>query len=230
MIQKKHSFTLCNIDTDAISICKQDGSFISEDERESLLEELNSLYHSEIKFTDDGYFPRYIILKAKNYIMYDGKKIKLKGSSLKSSTLEPRLKEFLKECIDLIVFNKIDEIPAVYTSYIKEISKIEDITPWAKKMTLSEKTYASVRENEQKLLRAVAGKEYKEGDKVYVYPKESGELGLASEFSGDHNKVKFYEKLFKTVKRFETIIDVKMCLNYSLKKNQKALQELLLSL
>lgn len=224
---KTRDFILANCDTDSVSICKPDGSFISIEERKAALEELNSLYDSEIVFNDDGYFPRFIILKAKNYIMYDGKKIKLKGSALKSSTLEPRLKDFLKECIDLLVFDKIDQIPAVYTKYIKEISDIRNITPWAKKMTLSEKTYASTRENEQKLLRAVAGGEFKEGDKVYVYPKEDGELGLAINFSNDHNKNKFYEKLFKTVKRFETIIDVKSCLNYSLKKNQKALQELL---
>lgn len=223
----KNDFVLANIDTDSLSFCNKDGSPFSEERQKELIKELNSLYPELIKWEHDGVYPRYIILRAKNYIMYDGKKIKLKGSALKSSTLEPKLKEFLNECINLLVFDKISEIPTVYLKYVKEIEVLSDITPWAKKMTLSEKTYASVRENEQKLLRAIEGKEYKEGDKVYVYPKEDGELGLASEFANDHDKNKFYEKLFKTVKRFDTIIDTKACLNYSLKRNQKALQDLI---
>ena len=228
---QNNNFIISNVDTDAISFCKQDMSFISKEERQQLLENLNSIYDAEIKFTDDGYFPKFIVLKAKNYIMYDGKKIKLKGSALKSSTLEPKFKALLKEFIDAIVFiddrdELMHKLLNIYEVYVKEIALIKDITPWAKKMTLSEKTYESERENEQKVIRAISGKEFKEGDKVYVFFKENKELCLVQDFTGDYDKDVYYEKLYKTAKRFETILDVSQFKNYKLKKNKSLLEQL----
>ena len=221
------NFILANCDTDSISIGKPDGSPFLPQEQAELIKEINSIFNKEITFANDGYFSKFVILRAKNYIMYDGKKTNIKGSALKSSTLEPRLKDFLNEIIQLILSDKIDQLLPVYNQYVNEINNIQNIKPWAKKMTLSETTFLSDRENEAKVIRAIQGKEYKEGDKIYVYPKDNGELGLVEDYTTpDYNKNKFYEKLFKTVKRFDTILDISQCLNYKLKKNKKLLEEI----
>lgn len=228
---RTQNFTLSNIDTDSISFCRKDQSPFTKVEINSLLDELNSLFDSEIQFADDGYFPRFIVLKAKNYILYDGKKIKLKGSSLKSSTLEPILKELLNEFISIIV-HTIDEnertlkLQEIYMKYVRGVHQITDIAPWCTKKTLSATTYKSERKNETDIIDAIQGSEYVEGDKIYLYPTLDEKWALRERFDGNYSWDTFYEKLFKTAQRFSTIMDTKLLFpNYCLKKAQKELHE-----
>lgn len=223
-----NNFTLCNVDTDAISICKPDGTQFSEDEKTSLLQQLNDKFINEIKFTDDGYFQKFIVLKTKNYIMKDAKgKVKQKGSSLKSSTLEPAVKAFLDEIIQALL-NDQTNYTEIYQKYIRLASNVSDMKPWAKKLTLSEKTFNSPRANETKVIDAIRGSSYKEGDRVYIYFMEDESLSLVENFNGQYDKFKLYEKLFKATKRFETILPVKdLFTNYCLKKKREELNALL---
>src|SRR5579885_2518145 len=92
-LKKQHDFILGPVDTDSISICKQDGSEFTSQEQQNLIDEINSYLPKYIVYANDGYFNKVIILKAKNYILYDGKKIKKKGSSLKSSKIEKGLSD-----------------------------------------------------------------------------------------------------------------------------------------
>lgn len=225
---RSNNFILANLDTDSISICKPDMSKFSPQEDIDLLNDLNSYFPEEIKFSPDGEFEVFVVLKSKNYIMYDGKKIKLKGSSLKSSTLEPALKDFLNEMIDAIVFDKMEELIPIYQKYLKVVCNITDIKPWAKKMSLSPTTFNSTRTNETKVIDAIKGSEYGSGDRIYVYPTVDGTLKLAERFEMDHDVNVYLKKLHNTTKRFETIMDVKsMFINYSLKKSKEALTKLL---
>lgn len=223
-----NNFTVTNLDTDSISVCKPDGSPFTEEEKLILLKSLNDCYDPEIRFADDGYFPVFIVLKAKNYIMRDEKgKIKLKGSALKSSTLEPKLKEMNNEFIDAIVNDKLDVLPSIYHKYIKQASSITDIKPWAKKLTLSETTFNSQRTNETKVIDAIKGTEYKQGDKVFLYTKCDKTLGLAEQFNNDYDLDTYLEKLFKATLRFETILDIdSLFKNYKLKRNKSLLYEI----
>lgn len=222
-----NSFKIANADTDSITVYKEDQSFFSIEERINLLKDLNSKCPDGLVWEDDGFFKCVIVLKAKNYILWDGNKIKYKGSALKSSTLEPKLKEFIKKIIDSILNEKNDFVD-IYNDYVKQVCNISDITPWCTKKTLTEKTYNSTRKNETKILDAVEGMEVVEGDKVYLFYKNDESLSVSSNFNGDYNVDKYLEKLFKSTKRFETVLDVKnLFLNYSLKKNKLKLEELL---
>lgn len=232
-----YKFTLTNLDTDSISFCKSDFSKFTPEEDERLLKELNSLFPDEIKFAPDGEFEVFIVLKSKNYIMYDGKKIKLKGSSLKSSTMEPMLKEMLNEFINALVFDKLDTLPAIYDKYIQRALNITDIKPWCTKKTLSPTTYKSERKNETDIVDAVRGTEYKSGDRVYLYAKsEVIELdeyykagakkgqrktkkvkvyGLQENFDGTYDKQCYVDKVHATTKRFATVIDTSIFKKYT---------------
>lgn len=222
-----HDFILINADTDSIMVCKKDNSIFTEEERVTLLKELNGLSPKGLNWDDDGYYETVIILKAKNYILYDGKKVKYKGSSLKSSTLEIALKEFLQEIIQSILNDQTNYVE-IYNKYIKEINNIQDIKRWASKKTISEKTLTSERANETKIMDAIKDSDYREGDKVYVYFKSDGSLSLIERFDGDYDKDAFYKKLYNTALRFETIMDCKeLFLNYSLKRNKIKLEEVL---
>lgn len=223
-----HDFRIVGGDTDSIMFCKPDMAPFSKDEQAALLLEINSLLPKEIKFANDGIFPKVLYLKAKNYIMIDEKgKRKMKGSSLKSSTMEPALKEMLGEFIDALLNDQQELLPAIYDKYIQKALNITDIKPWSKKMTLSPVTFKSIRKNETKVIDAIKGSEYGSGDRIFVYSRPDDTLQLSERFDGIYDVDTYLEKVYKTTQRFETIIPVKeMFPNYALKKNKKLLEEL----
>ena len=226
---KPHNFQILGGDTDSIMFCKNNMLPFTEQEQNDLLDEINSLLPGIIKFANDGVFSRVVYLKSKNYCMIDMKgKRKIKGSSLKSSTLEPALKTFLNEMLDLIIDDKMDMLIPTYHKHVKLVHSISDIKQWAKKMSLSPTTFNSTRTNETKVVDAIKGSEYGSGDRIYVYPTIDGKLKLAERYNSDHDVDVYLKKLFNTTKRFETIMDVKsMFINYSLKGKKKVLAELL---
>lgn len=74
-----YNHILIGADTDSVLINKANGDPWTEEEREEFLNNLNSLFPEKINFEDDGYFAKVIVLKAKNYLLWDGKKAKIRG-------------------------------------------------------------------------------------------------------------------------------------------------------
>jgi hypothetical protein len=233
MIQ--HNFRIVGGDTDSIMFCKQDMSPFSEKEQNELLKEINTLLPKEIKFANDGIFSKVIYLKAKNYVMVDQKgKRKVKGSSLKSATLEPIMKEMINEIVELLLNDKQDQVVNVYTKYRQMVENITDITPWCSKKTLSPTTYNSTRKNETDIINALEGSEYGSGDKVYLYTLskiiETGDfylvgakkgqvktkkvkyLKLKENFNGDHCKEHYRNRIEDCISRFEPVLGTKFWL------------------
>jgi hypothetical protein len=153
-------------------------------------------------------------------------KRKVKGSSLKSSTLEPKIKQMIQQMVDALLEDNQEKMVNTYHENIRIIRDgIDDIKLWAKKLTLSPKTFDSPRLNETKIVQAIVGTEYKSGDRIFVYTKPDDTLKLAEHYDGEYDKDTYYEKLYKATLRFETVLPVKeMFLNYSLKKNKKHLE------
>jgi hypothetical protein len=227
-----HSFKIVGGDTDSIMFCKQDMSPFSEDEQEALLKEINSLLPQEIKFANDGIFPKVIYLKAKNYVMLDGKgKKKIKGSSLKSSTMEPILKQMLNEIIDAIMSDEEHKIKSIYNKYLELSQNITDITPWCSKKTLSPTTFNSDRKQETDIIDSIRGKEYGSGDRIYLFTSskiiETGEvykrtglpktksikyLTLKEDFTGEYCKKHYAKRVQETFKRFLPVLPEEMFL------------------
>lgn len=235
---KTHNFQIVGGDTDSIMFCKPDMSPFSKEEQENLIQEINSLLPKEIKFANDGIFTRVLYLKTKNYVMIDEKgKRKLKGSSIKSSIIEPALKNMLNEFIEALIDDRQQDLPAIYDKYIQMALNITDIKPWCTKKTLSPTTYNSERKNETDIVDAVRGTEYKSGDKVYLYAKtkvvelddfyKSGAkkgqrktktvkvYGLLENFDGVYDVQCYTDKVHATTKRFSTVIDTSIFKKYN---------------
>jgi len=221
-----YNFTLINCDTDSITISKPDNSPFSVQEQQKLLKELNSLFPEKISWADDGYFQKVIVFKAKNYILWDGEKIKSKGSALKDGKKEQALKDFIQETVQAILNDK-ENFQEIYHKYIKEALDIKDIKRWSSRKTLTHKTYSSSRPNETKVIDAIKGTDYKNGDRIWTFFKEDGSLELVENFNGEYDKMVMVKKVFTTSKLFASVLDHKMIyLNYSLKKNLEALEKL----
>lgn len=221
-----HNFVLSNCDTDSICFCKPDGSPFSKDEQTSLLNELNSLFPEKIHFDHDGIFTKMIVLKAKNYIMKDENgKVKVKGSALKDTKKPKALKELIEKIIDSLL-NDRNDLELLYIQYVKEVLSLKDITRYAKKVTLTEKTFKSERANETKIVDAIEGTEFSEGDKKYVFFRKDGSLCLVEKFDGNYDEMKLIDNIYKTFKIFESVIDFSKFVKYTLKRNKEALEEL----
>lgn len=219
-------FKICNADTDSISFCYEDSREIAPDERKRLLADINAKFPDKIHFEDDGYYKRVIVVRAKNYILYDGETIKYKGSAIKATVKEPALKEFIKDLLNEMLEGRYDFV-TIYNKYVKEIMNIKDIKRWATKKTITKKVLESDRTNEKIVREAINNTEYVEGDKTYFYYKSDGSLQLAERFDGDYHKDKLLEKLYNTTSTFDTVIDRKIFTNYKLKRSKEALESIL---
>lgn len=226
----QHDFLICPTDTDSISFCKADQSPITIEERKSLLAELNGISPDKILWEDDGYFEKVIAIKAKNYVLFDGKKIKIKGNSLKATAKCPAMKELLQKYVDTIV--KIDDreimiqaLQDIYRGYMLEIHNgITDIKRWCVRKTYTSKLEDSDRANETKVMDAIKGSDYREGDRFYTFYLPDDTICLAENFKGDYNRKRLFKNLFDTISTFDTIIPIKdLFINYELKRNQKHL-------
>lgn len=221
-------FKIANADTDSISVCFNNESFTEEDQ-EALLGELNSLFPDSISWEADGYFKNVLVIKAKNYYLETQEgKTTIKGSALKATMKAPALQQFIKEFMQLIIDN--GDLVSLYNIYVKKIIDLKDLKPWCTKKTVTTSVLNPERSNEQNILDAMenADEEFQEGDKIHVYFSNNPEqrLKLLEHWENDHDRFKLIENLWKTVKIFETVIDIKQFPKYHLKKQRVLLDNL----
>ena len=217
-------FTLVNCDTDSIAIAKKDGSIFGQEENEFLIKELNSLFPELINWEDDGMFETVLIIRAKNYVLYDGKKVVIKGSGLKATTKEPALREMVKRMINSLLELSQEKIEDIYLEYVKEAYKIQDIKRWGAKKSVTETMMKGEDTSSRKKRASIIGKGLEVGDKFFVYFTEDESLKTIEDFDGKYHVDKMLEKVYKTGFMFQTVLNMKeLCPNYKLKKNKKAL-------
>ncbi len=235
------NYRLLNLDTDSILINKYDNSTWSEQEQTEFLKALNDQFPELIKFDHDGVFQKIVILKAKNYALYDGKKLKIKGSALKDSKSPPIIKKFKQEIIDYFLNEKQSQLIHLYNQYVKLTFNIKDISPWAKKVTITdkikqckgheilskeEKKAKGIRKNESDVYDALKGRYVQEGDKIYVYFNVNGNLSMIEDWQIDYDQTALLKNLYGSIKIFKNVIDIEQFPNYTLKRNKKALESL----
>lgn len=228
-------FQIINVDTDAFSYttgaklvtitekqAKSRGCEVR-DEFQEHITEINSLFKDGIIWEDDGYFQKFIVVKAKNYILFDGKKVKIKGQALKGTGKEKALTDFMNNVIMLMLKSKRDHIFEEYRNVALSIKNDWDINEWCMKKTVTKAVLNPERTQEQKVLDAIQDIHYQEGDKIYLYVKNKDTLCLKDNFDGEYFKEAYYNKLFNTLSIFETLLDPTLFPNYKLVKNKNLL-------
>ena len=224
---KEKGFTVPKGDTDSITLYKN-GEAFNKDEISGLIVEINDLLPEHINFELDAVYDAIVVFKAKNYAYREGAKISSKGSAIKASTKCPALKEYINTVVnDLLYLKPIEEMQATYTRYVKEANYIDNIQRWSSRKTLSSTMIASTRTNETKVIDALKGSNYTEGDRFFTFFLNNDNLCLVENFTGDYNKTRLFKSIHDTVSVFETVLDVKNLFpNYALKRNAKLLESL----
>lgn len=220
----QHNFKLVAGDTDGLAFKKIDEKPFTREERTNLVAELNSIMDTLIKWEDDGQFKKQVVIKIKNYILQDESgKVKIKGSALKATTKEKALQRFLKEIIDLLLKDRKDHIFSLYYKYAQEVLSLTDISDWCSKKTVTKAVLNPERTNEQRVADALEDSEATEGDKVYMFFKTPTELCLRENFDGTYDVDTLLDKLYSTLAIFETVLDVDLFPNFTLKRNRELL-------
>jgi len=212
------------VDTDSCSFSKQDGSEFTHDEQMTCIDEINDTLPEMIKFSHDGYLTHLLIVRTKNYAYVEDGKKTIRGASLRATSKEPALKAFIIEAIDMLLFEDSPDIHSLYVKYVKKILALDSIDDWCSKRSITNKVFESERANETKIVDAIRGKEFSIGDKIYIYFRPDGTLGLKSEWTGDHDQSRLLSKLYATMKTFDTVVDAAPFINYSLKTKRKFLE------
>lgn len=218
---ESNDYKVVNVDTDSFSYTT--GKRLTDEEFNSHIVEINKLFDDGIIWEDDGRYKAVLVVKAKNYALlsYSKKdKVKIKGSALKATMKEKALVELNRNTIDLLLNGKKDRVFDLYNIYCGEVVQDSiDISRWASKKTVTHNVLHPERPNEQKILDAIGDRKVQEGDKIRVYFISDGSIKIDEDYSNDHSKDRLLGKIYKTMKVFQTVIDIDMLPDYSLKRN-----------
>ena len=198
-----YNFIIGPCDMDSISACKSDMSEFTEEEQTKLLLELKSISPEFMEWEPDGYYETCIALKAKNYVLWDGKKKTTKGSAFKSSNKESALKELMDAMVTAIIEYKTDTLVDIYHSYIHEALNVKDIKRWSMKKTITESILKCkgwteedilskrLRKNETDVWDAIKHlDDLQAGGKVYCYPTVLSSSVETKEYKNGNTKEK----------------------------------------
>lgn len=214
-------YNLAACDTDGLKFYKSDGSPFLPNEINSIVDKINAALKSPLYVENDEICDALLVVKAKNYAMKSGDKVTIKGSGLKATMKEKALAEFLERTLHQLLTGNAD-ISGLYAQYVQEIITMPDISRWTSKKTITEAVLNPKRKNEQVVLDALNGKPVQEGDKIRVFYDTKDTLCLEENFTGLVDRKRLFAKLYATAKILEPVCDLKSCLNYSLKRNEKS--------
>jgi len=131
----KHGCTILEADTDGIYLSSE--SYF--DTPEALLALVTPILPPGIELEYDGRYRAMFCYKAKNYALYDGKKITLRGSALRSRGIEPFLKKLSDQLIQFLLGASTESPMVVWEDFRKKLVRREvPVASLAKSETLSQ--------------------------------------------------------------------------------------------
>lgn len=217
--------TPVEVDTDGIYFRPPEVCATEEDER-GMVGRVSRKLPEGIEVEFDGRYRSMFAYKAKNYALqgYDGRII-IKGSGLRSRGVEPYLREYMRDVIELLLAGKAGMVERLFERYAERLrSRSLDVAWVARSEALNEspesyreKLRAGKRNHSAAFEIALAsGRLYRAGDRVSYYVSGSGRDATAYEqcrptsaFDPAHpdiNVLYYIEKLRHAQKRFDPFL------------------------
>lgn len=155
------------------------------------------------EITNDGTYEKGIIFDRKSYVLVDRKgKIKIKGNTLKSRSMEPFVKQTLKDMVYCILDKDMDGMVEAYTTSLKALdSGFLEFADLRKRANLKMGRDEYTHKREAGRTHAIAAYElaytqdhevpYRKGDPIEFYVKESGyEIVINKNWTWCERKIK----------------------------------------
>jgi DNA polymerase elongation subunit (family B) len=131
----KHGCTILEADTDGIYLSSE--AYFATPEK--LLARVAPILPEGIELEYDGTYTAMFCYKAKNYALYDGRKITLRGSALRSRGIEPYLKKLSDQMIRYLLGATTESTVALIEDYRKRLPGREvPVAELAKSETLNQ--------------------------------------------------------------------------------------------
>ena len=138
----RHRCTILEADTDGIYLSSPEYF----DRPDELLTKVEAVLPSGIELEYDGRYVAMFCYKAKNYALYDGTKLTIRGSALRSRGIEPYLKKISDRLIRYLVGAEAESPLVLVEDYRRRIADgSASVTELAKSETLSQNPAAYAR-------------------------------------------------------------------------------------
>jgi DNA polymerase elongation subunit (family B) len=194
------------VDTDGVYFSPPDAIRTSEDE-ERFVEHIGDLLPAGIRLAHDGRFRHMLSLKQKTYALidYDDTLI-MKGSALRSRALERCFQHFLRDAARAFMEADQDAVRDLYFALAEALQSkslpVHDISQW----TMLRQDKIASRTRLKALLDATPGR-WRYGERIEMYEREDGALGLAEDYDNDENTTALLKRLRDVAERFEMLFE-----------------------
>jgi DNA polymerase, archaea type len=210
------------VDTDGIYFRPPDAC-VTEADESALVERVSHGFPEVIEVEMDGRYRSMFAYKAKNYALlgYDGR-ITIRGSGLRSRGLERYLREFMRDCITVLLTGSPADVERLFQGYLARLRARELDVAWVARTETLNEPPAAYREKVNRGRRNPAAafeialasqRVYRAGDQVSYYVGGSGRDATAYEHCRpvsafdparpDINIPYYIEKLRHLKRRFE---------------------------
>lgn len=160
-----------------------------------------------MRLAHDGRYQGMLSLRLKNYALldYDGAML-LRGSSLRSRRMEPYLRRFLLDAARHFLEDSSALARDQYFALANQIRRRElpptDFVQWS---MLNEETIVKQQRLRRLVERTSGSSAVRFGDRIEVYERDDGELGLMEEYDGNESTAYLLRRLHDVAERFHSL-------------------------
>lgn len=198
----RHGAKPIEVDTDGVYFTPPDG-IATEDEETVFINEIGALALPDgVRLAHDGRYEKMLSLKLKTYALldYDGS-LTLKGSALRSRRMERCFLRFIQDAARDFMRGQRDDVRDRYFELAEAIQQKtvdpREISQWTmvKRGTLE-------KQPRLKTLLDANPDRWRFGERIEVYERDDGALGLLEDYARDENTHVLLRRLFDTAARF----------------------------
>jgi hypothetical protein len=148
-----------------------------------------------------------LALKQKTYALIDDHdRLTLTGSALRSRALEPCFRQFITDAARLFMESSSEAVQDLYFQLAEAIRtrslSVHDISQW----TMLRQDGMGGRVRLRALIEANPGR-WRYGERLEIYEREGGVLGLAEDYDNDENITVLLKRLRDVADRFRPVFD-----------------------
>jgi DNA polymerase I len=192
--------TVIEADTDGAYFVAPDGR------SDAVVAAVGQMLGDDLHLVLEERYPVMLSLKAKNYVLQRRSgEIVMRGSALRSGRDEPFGRALVAAIAKLLIENRPNEIAELIRETVEAIVE-RKLAPeeFARRESITSKTFGAP--GNRRLARALTERGLTVGDKVRIYQRVGGELGLLDEYAGDEDRDYLVRRVADFVARFDDLV------------------------